>query len=147
VIRWGDDDKEYWNQGCQLVYLSTKNPYLDTFWRALEWKLLVNLMAIKNILAIRYILWPCCIFCGHLVYFVVIWYIFPVLVCCTKKNLETLTRTRRATYIQLPKCVARYQLSLYLLKKLGRSNQQQKYFCLKKRPSFSIFRSAIREPK
>jgi hypothetical protein len=28
---------------------------------------------------------------GHLVYFVVIWYIFfPILVCCTKKNLATL---------------------------------------------------------
>jgi hypothetical protein len=30
------------------------------------------------------------IFCDHLVYFVVIWYIFPVLVCCTKVNLATL---------------------------------------------------------
>jgi hypothetical protein len=28
--------------------------------------------------------------CCHLVYFLVIWYIFPVLVCCTKKNLATL---------------------------------------------------------
>jgi hypothetical protein len=27
---------------------------------------------------------------GHLVYFVIIWYIFPVLVYCTKKNLATL---------------------------------------------------------
>jgi hypothetical protein len=30
------------------------------------------------------------IFYGHLVHFVVIWYIFPVLVFCTKKNLATL---------------------------------------------------------
>jgi hypothetical protein len=37
------------------------------------------------------------LFCGHLVYFVAIWYIlwllgilFPVLMCCTKKNLATL---------------------------------------------------------
>jgi hypothetical protein len=30
------------------------------------------------------------IFYGHLVEFVVIWYIFPVLVFCTKKNLATL---------------------------------------------------------
>jgi hypothetical protein len=30
--------------------------------------------------------------CDHLVYFTVIWYIFPVLVCCTKKNLATLVR-------------------------------------------------------
>jgi hypothetical protein len=35
-------------------------------------------------------LWSFGIFCGHLVYFVVIWYIFPLLVCCTKKNLATL---------------------------------------------------------
>jgi hypothetical protein len=32
-------------------------------------------------------------FCGHLVYFVVIWYISPILVSCTKKNLATLTVT------------------------------------------------------
>jgi hypothetical protein len=30
------------------------------------------------------------IFYGHLVYFVVIWYIFPHLVFCTKTNLATL---------------------------------------------------------
>jgi hypothetical protein len=27
------------------------------------------------------------IFCGQLVYFKVIWYAVPLLVCCTKKNL------------------------------------------------------------
>jgi hypothetical protein len=36
------------------------------------------------------ILQPFGIFYGHLVYFVVIWYIFTVLGCCTKKNLATL---------------------------------------------------------
>jgi hypothetical protein len=30
------------------------------------------------------------LFYGHLVYFVVIWYIFLVLVCCIQKNLATL---------------------------------------------------------
>jgi hypothetical protein len=30
------------------------------------------------------------LFCRHFVYFMVIWYIVPVLVCCTKKNLATL---------------------------------------------------------
>jgi hypothetical protein len=30
------------------------------------------------------------IFHGHMVYFTAIWYIFPVLVSCTKKNLATL---------------------------------------------------------
>jgi hypothetical protein len=33
------------------------------------------------------------VFCGHLKHFMVIWYIFPILVCCTKKNLATLTRS------------------------------------------------------
>jgi hypothetical protein len=36
------------------------------------------------------ILRPFGIFNGRLVYFVVIWYIFPVLVFCTEKNLATL---------------------------------------------------------
>jgi hypothetical protein len=40
--------------------------------------------------AIENILWPFGIFCGNLVYFVAIWYIFPVLVIWTKKNLATL---------------------------------------------------------
>jgi hypothetical protein len=39
------------------------------------------------VVAIWYILWPFGIFCGHLAYFMVI---FPVLVCCPKKNLATL---------------------------------------------------------
>jgi hypothetical protein len=30
------------------------------------------------------------LFCGRLVHFMFIWYIFPVLVCCTKKNLAAL---------------------------------------------------------
>jgi hypothetical protein len=44
-----------------------------------------------------YILWSFGLFCGNFVYFVALWYIlwsfgiyFPVLVCCTKKNLATL---------------------------------------------------------
>jgi hypothetical protein len=42
------------------------------------------------------------VFCGHLVYFVTIWYIllsfsivFFVLVCCTNTNLATLVVLRR----------------------------------------------------
>jgi hypothetical protein len=41
------------------------------------------------------------IVCGHLVYFAAIWYVlwslgmfFPVLVCCNKENLATLTYIR-----------------------------------------------------
>jgi hypothetical protein len=37
-----------------------------------------------------HILWTFDILCGLLVYLVVIWYIFPQLVCCTKMNLATL---------------------------------------------------------
>jgi hypothetical protein len=37
------------------------------------------------------------ILCGHLVYFRVIWYIIPVLVCCTKINLATLDTVSRVT--------------------------------------------------
>jgi hypothetical protein len=57
---------------------------------------------LANVMAIWYILWQFHLFYGHLVYFVVIsyilwpfgifWYICPVLVCCTKKNLATLLR-------------------------------------------------------
>jgi hypothetical protein len=40
-------------------------------------------------MAIWFIVWPFGIFCRHLVYLMVIWHIFPDLVCCTKKNLAT----------------------------------------------------------
>jgi hypothetical protein len=64
-------------QGCQMAYFQTKNPYLGKFGRSFNgmcW----------------YISWPFGIFCDHFVPFLVIWYIFPVLVCCTNKNLATL---------------------------------------------------------
>jgi uncharacterized metal-binding protein len=41
-------------------------------------------------MAILFIFLPNVIFYGHLVHFVVNWYIFPVSVCCTEKNLATL---------------------------------------------------------
>jgi hypothetical protein len=47
---------------------------LGLFWRALEWK---NV----DICGHLYLL-----FYWHLVFFVVIWYIFPLLVCCTKSG-------------------------------------------------------------
>jgi hypothetical protein len=45
-------------------------------------------------MAIWSISWSFGIFYGHFIYFVAIWYIFPVLVCWTKKNLATLYPTR-----------------------------------------------------
>jgi hypothetical protein len=46
--------------------------------------------------AIWYILRPVGKFCGRLVYFMVIWYIFPSLVCCTQKNVATLFWIRQS---------------------------------------------------
>jgi hypothetical protein len=67
-------------QYCQMFqYFQTKNTNLDKFWRVLNWKILLFLQ-------------PFGIFCGHMVYLVVIWYIFPILVCCTKQNLSTLIK-------------------------------------------------------
>jgi hypothetical protein len=36
----------YLDQGCQMVCFQTKNPNLDKFWRALDWKMLTYFMAI-----------------------------------------------------------------------------------------------------
>jgi hypothetical protein len=58
------------NQGCQMAYFQTKCTNLGTFWKDLQWMMVVYFMAILSIL------WPFGIFCGHLVYFMVIWNIF-----------------------------------------------------------------------
>jgi hypothetical protein len=60
-------------QGCQMVSFQTKNPNLGKFWRAWNWKMLLYIMAIWNILR------PFGIFYDHLVHFVFIWYIFSSL--------------------------------------------------------------------
>jgi hypothetical protein len=60
-----------------MVYFHTKTPNLGKFWWALEWKMLVYLMVIWNIL------WTF----GNVV---VIWYNSLILVNCIKKNLATL---------------------------------------------------------
>jgi hypothetical protein len=67
-----------------LPDFQTKNPNLGKFWSVLQWKMLVFLKAVLSILRQN------SIFYGHLAHFAVIWYIFPVLVCCTKINLATL---------------------------------------------------------
>jgi hypothetical protein len=73
-------------QGCQMASFRTKNPNLGKFWRFLQWKMLVYLMAIWSIFR------PFGIVYGHLVYFPRFGYILPVLVCCDKKNLATPVR-------------------------------------------------------
>jgi hypothetical protein len=62
-----------------MVYFQTQNPNLGQFRRVL-----VYLVAFRRIFP------PFGKFYGHLISLVVIWYILPVLVCCTKKNLATL---------------------------------------------------------
>jgi hypothetical protein len=99
--------------GRQMVHFNTKNPHLSILWRAFEWKMLVRFrtrafewkflvyfMAIRSVLCttVWYILWPFGKLSGHLVY-------FPVLVCCTEKNLATLPYTllTRQNYEQKPR--------------------------------------------
>jgi hypothetical protein len=72
--------------GCQMLYFQTKNQKLGKFWRALDCKIWIDFEAIWNILR------TFGTFYGHLVHVVFIWYIFPVLVSWTKKNLATLFR-------------------------------------------------------
>jgi hypothetical protein len=61
-----------WDQGCQMVCFQTKNPNLGKFWRVLQWKMLVYILCPFGLF---YSHWK--YFYSHLVYFVVIWYIFP----------------------------------------------------------------------
>jgi hypothetical protein len=70
-----------------MVTFQTKNPILGKFCRVLQWNMLAYFMAVW------YTLQPFGIFCGHLLYLIVIPYTFPVLVCCAKKNLATLVCT------------------------------------------------------
>jgi hypothetical protein len=53
-----------------MAYFQTKNSNLGKFWRVLQWKKLVSFMSIWSILM------PFGTFCGHMLYFVIIWYIF-----------------------------------------------------------------------
>jgi hypothetical protein len=81
--------QEFLLQGCQIVYFQTKNPNLGTFWSVLQWKILVNFMAIL-FTAISYILRPFGTFCGHLDI-----HMFPVLVCCTNKIWQPCSASQR----------------------------------------------------
>jgi hypothetical protein len=67
LFRW---DKEYVQQGCQMVCFQTKNPNLGKFCRALDGKMLLYFMAIWHILRTFVIIYD------HFEHFVLIWYIF-----------------------------------------------------------------------
>jgi hypothetical membrane protein len=77
-----------------MVYFISKNLKLEKFRSVLQGNMMVNLILIG-------------IFHCHLEYFMAIWhimwaflYIFPVLVCCTKKNLATLLDTETRLFIE-----------------------------------------------
>jgi hypothetical protein len=74
-----------------MVCFQTKNPNLGKFWKYLQWKILVYFMTIWSIFR------PCCIFYRIVAYFVVIWYISPVLVNCTTQSLATLVMAMSCT--------------------------------------------------
>jgi hypothetical protein len=69
------------------IFYKPKIPIWVNFLGSCKWKILVYYIAIWS--TYIHILRLFGIFCCHLVYFMVIRYIFPVLVCCTKKNLAT----------------------------------------------------------
>jgi hypothetical protein len=77
-------------QGCKLEYFQTKNHNLGKFWRVLRWKILVYFMAIWSILRLFGIFLAVCHILGLFGIY------FPVLVCCTTKNLATLDSSRVA---------------------------------------------------
>jgi hypothetical protein len=63
-----------------MVFFQAQNPKVGKFLRVLLWKMLVVFMTFGHILR------PLRIFFAHLVHFVVMWYIFPVLVYCIKAS-------------------------------------------------------------
>jgi hypothetical protein len=85
-------------QGCQMVYFQTKNPKLGKYGRVLQWKMMVCFIC--------FVLRPFLCICDHSVYFVVISYALPVLVCCCKKNLATLFLSEKAYPDNVSRAVA-----------------------------------------
>jgi hypothetical protein len=75
------------DHGCQMVCFQTKNTNLGKFWGVLQWKILVYFMIFWSILR------PLEIFYGHLIYFVVIWYISLRFGILYLENLATLLST------------------------------------------------------
>jgi hypothetical protein len=70
-----------------MVYFQTKSPDLGNFWKVFQWKMSVyftNIMS--NLHTAKWL------FSGHFVHLVVIWHIYPILLCRTEKNLATLPR-------------------------------------------------------
>jgi hypothetical protein len=65
-----------------MVHFLSKIPNLGKFWRVFHGRCwYMAIWSISHQLGMFY---------GHLVYFMVIWYFLPILVCCIKINLATL---------------------------------------------------------
>jgi hypothetical protein len=64
------ENRQRIDQGCQMVYFQTKNSNFGKFLRALDWRMLIHLIAIWNILMISGK------FYDNLVHLGQIWYIF-----------------------------------------------------------------------
>jgi hypothetical protein len=79
------------------IFFLTKNTNSGTFWKVLQSKKLEHFKEIGTILLLFDI------FCGHLVYFTVIWYITTILVICTKKNLAARSSSRQTHFLSLGK--------------------------------------------
>jgi hypothetical protein len=77
-----------------MVCFPSKYTHLGKFWRALDWKMFICLMSIRNILQAFGIFYDVFgTFCVHLVDF------FRFLVSCAMKNLATPVRTHDV-YVQ-----------------------------------------------
>jgi ATP-dependent Zn protease len=67
---------------------------------------------------------------GHLVYFMVIWYIFsPVLVCCTEKNLATLTQTAKTFRFRKERDKKVLEITVTFRNVRGRNEIKMASFC------------------
>jgi hypothetical protein len=103
-----------------MAYFQTQNPNLGKFWRVLQWKMLVYILAIWSILQLSGI------FCGHFWYNVwsfgiflpfwynvhmVIWYIFAVLVCSIEKNLASVLLRGNCSQSYIRKRVCQKKIS------------------------------------
>jgi hypothetical protein len=80
-------------QGCQMVYFQTKKSQFGQILEGLRWEKINVFMAVWNSLQ------TLGIFCDHLVLFVLICCIFPVLVQCSKNNLATLLLKSNASFL------------------------------------------------
>jgi hypothetical protein len=83
--------------------------FVDTLWNHETYMYLINFKSFNcarvgrwHIFKPKIPIWVnfegSCTFYGHVAYSMVIWYSFPVLVSCTKKNLAALNSTKKPYY-------------------------------------------------